>query len=80
MSGWHASSLFTPAERAAFEFAEGMTTTPAEVSDQVFAEAQKHFNEEQLVELAATAAMENYRARLNRAFLIESQEFYRPQT
>ena len=70
------SDLFTPSERAALCFAEGMTRTPAEVSDEVFAEAQRHFSTEQLVDLAATAAMENYRARFNRAFLVESQHFY----
>ncbi len=77
---WRASPLFTPAECAAFEFAEAMTGTPAAISDQVFAEARSHFSEEQLVELAATAAMENYRARLNRAFLVESQGQYQPQS
>jgi len=56
-----------------------MTMTPAVVPDTVFAEARKHFSEAQLVELAATAAMENYRARLNRAFLVESQGLYRPK-
>lgn len=76
---WRDSPLFSAAERAAFAFAEGMTMTPAVVSDDVFAEARKHFSEAQLVELAATAAMENYRARLNRAFLVESQGLYRPK-
>ena len=70
--------MFSPAERAAFEFAEAMTTTPATVSDEVYAEASAHFSDEQLIELAATAAMENYRARLNRAFLVESQGIYKP--
>jgi hypothetical protein len=74
------SNLFSASERAALAFAEGMTRTPAEVSDEVFAEAQRHFSTEQLVELAATVAMENYRARFNRAFLVESQHFYRPET
>ncbi len=32
-----------------------------------------------MVELAATIAMENYRARLNRAFLVESQGIYKPK-
>ncbi len=73
------SDLFGPAEKAALAVAEGMTRTPADVPDEVFREAQRHFNDQQLVELAATAAMENYRARLNRAFLVESQHFYRPQ-
>ena len=39
-----------------------MTATPAEVTDAVYEEAARHFSEAQLVELAATAAMENYRA------------------
>lgn len=65
-----------PAERSALALAEAMTRTPAEVSDAVFAEAGRHFTEPQLVELAATAAMENYRARFNRAFEVESQHFY----
>ncbi|HUX85761.1 MAG TPA: hypothetical protein VMW65_02060 [Chloroflexota bacterium] len=72
------SDLFSPEEKTAFAFAEGMTCTPAVVSDAVFSEARRYFTEPQLVELAATAAMENYRARFNRAFLVESQHFYRP--
>jgi len=48
------SDLFTPSERAALAFAEGMTNTPAEVSDEDLAEAQRHFSNEQLVELAET--------------------------
>ncbi len=73
------SELLSPAEKAALAFAEGMTRTPADVTDAVFKEAQRHFNDQQLVELAATVAMENYRARLNRAFLVESQHFYKPK-
>lgn len=61
------------------EIAEGLTKTPANVSDALFGEARKHFTDAQLVELAATVAMENYRARLNRMFLIESQELYKPK-
>ena len=71
------SALFTAEERAALAFAEGMTATPAHVSDEVFAEARRHFSDVQLVELAATVAMENERARFNRAFGVESQHFYR---
>jgi alkylhydroperoxidase family enzyme len=52
--------------------AEGMTVTPVSITDEVFAEAQACFTNEQLVELVATVAMENYRARFNRAFLVES--------
>jgi AhpD family alkylhydroperoxidase len=76
---WRDSALFSPAERAALEIAEGLTKTPANVSEALFGEARRHFTDAQLVELAATIAMENYRARLNRMFLIESQGLYKPK-
>ncbi len=76
---WRASPLFDAAQRAAFALAEALTKTPAEATDAIYAEARRHFGEAQMVELAATIAMENYRARFNRAFLVESQEFYQPK-
>lgn len=72
--------MFNEQERAAFALAEAMSALPAVVPDDVFAEAQHHFSEPQLVELAATVAMENFRARFNCAFIMESQGFYRPQS
>ncbi len=72
------SPAFSPAEKAALALAEEMTQTPAEVSDATFAAARAHFSDVQLVDLAATVAIENYRARFNRAFAVESQGFYRP--
>src|SRR5689334_18815754 len=75
---WRDSALFSEAERAAFAVAEAMTALPADVPDDVFAAARQCFTDAQLVELAATAAMENYRARFNRAFAVESQHFYHP--
>jgi len=59
---------------------EAISSTPATVSDELFAETQAYFNEEQIVELAATIAMENYRARMNRVFLVESEGRYQPQS
>ena len=66
------SELFSREEKAALALAEGMTVTPVDVPEDVFAEAQAHFTNEQLVELVATIAMENYRARFNRTFRVES--------
>lgn len=62
------------------EIAEAMTVTPADISDAMFAEASAYFSEEQLVELAATVALENYRARINRVFLVESEGRYQPES
>ena len=76
LSAWRQSGHFSASERAALALAEAMTHTPAEVPQEVFVEARRHFTDAQLVELAATVAMENYRARLNRVFGVESQGFY----
>jgi alkylhydroperoxidase family enzyme len=75
---WQDSDLFSRAERAALALAEAMTVTPADISDDLFAELSAHYREEQIVELTATIALENYRARINRVFLIESESRYRP--
>lgn len=70
---FRASDLFSAAEKAALTLAEEMSATPADVSDETFAEVRKWFNEAEMVELVGTIAMENYRARFNRAFDVESQ-------
>ena len=56
-----------------------MTELPADISDEMFSALQAHFTEEQIVELAATVALENYRARMNRVFLVESEGRYQPE-
>ncbi|SVB61331.1 uncharacterized protein METZ01_LOCUS214185 [marine metagenome] len=57
-----------------------MTQTPADISGEVFSNLKLLFSNEQIVELVATIAMENYRSRFNRAFLIESQGIYKSKT
>ena len=52
-----------------------MTSTPAEVPDELFMELRLHFTERQVTELASALAWENYRARFNRVFLVESEDF-----
>ena len=44
------------------EYADGMTQTPVEVQDALFAKLREKFNDAQLVELTATLAWEDYRA------------------
>ncbi|HKW16650.1 MAG TPA: hypothetical protein VJO35_04000 [Terriglobales bacterium] len=68
---------FVPAELALLRMADAMADTPANVSDELYAELRRHFSEEQLIELAASAAQENYRARYNRVFDIGSDGLYR---
>lgn len=71
------SPLFDERERAALEYAEEVSKTPVRVPEQLFARLRQHFDEAQLVELTATIAFENYRARFNHALDIESDNLYR---
>ena len=74
----HATSdEFSEVEKLVLDFAVGMTRTPVDVSDELFARLREHFDEAQLVELANEVAVENYRARFNWAFAIGSQGFTR---
>ena len=68
---------FSPAEAAPLRMADAMADTPANVSDDLYAELRRHFSEEQLIELAASAAQENFRARYNRVFDVQSDGLYR---
>ncbi len=68
---------FPPQELALLRMADALADTPANVSADLYAELRRHFSEEQLIELAATAALENYRARYNRVFDVGSDGLYR---
>ncbi len=57
--------------------ADAMADTPSNVDDELYAELRRHFSEEQLIELAASAALENSRARYNRVFDVGSDGLYR---
>ena len=78
MPAFRTSSHYTDAERAALELAEAATAAPVDVPDELFERLRSHFDEPQLVELAATAALENFRARFNRVFRIEPNSLYCP--
>jgi alkylhydroperoxidase family enzyme len=69
------SDAFTDLERLVIDYAEGMTSTPVDVSDELVAALREHLDEGQMVELTATIAIENYRARFNWALGIGSQGF-----
>jgi alkylhydroperoxidase family enzyme len=70
-------SGFPPPEIALLRMADAMADTPSNVSEELYAELRRHFSEEQLIELAASAAQENYRARYNRVFDVGSDGLYR---
>ncbi len=68
---------FAPPEAALLRMADAVADTPSNVSDELYAELRQHFSEEQLIELAASAAQEHFRARYNRVFDVRSDGLYR---
>lgn len=64
---WRDSDLFSELELLVVAYAEAMTATPPEVTDEMVAELGRHLSEAQLVELTAIIAVENLRSRINSA-------------
>ena|SRR6266550_2385872 len=75
LAEYRKSSRFSDLERLVLEYAVAMTATPVDVPETLFAELRRHFSEEQMIELTATIAWENYRARFDHALGIEAQGF-----
>ena len=71
VSSYKTSALFTEGEKAALLFAEELTLHKR-ISDETFAEAQKHFSERELVEIAWAVTREHIYNLMNLAFDIES--------
>jgi alkylhydroperoxidase family enzyme len=69
------SPAYSEVEKLVLRYTVAMTQTPVAVSDELFAELREHFNPQQMVELTAAIAWENYRARFDHAFGIEAEGF-----
>jgi alkylhydroperoxidase family enzyme len=76
VASWRTSSLFSEAEKLAFELADATIEVPVEVSDDLFDRLGRHYTTPQLVELAAICALENFRSRFNRIFRVEPNGVY----
>ena len=75
LSRYRTSPAFSPLERVVLEYADRITDTPVEVPDELFANLRKELDEQQVIELTAAIAWENYRARFDHALGIEAQGF-----
>ena len=71
------SDLYTQAERVVLEFADAMTITARDVSDELFERLRRLFAEDALVELTATIAWENASSKFNRALRVPSQQLWK---
>jgi alkylhydroperoxidase family enzyme len=64
------AGMFTPAERAALTLAERMTTDARGVDEEVWADLREHFDEGEIIELAAVIGLFNYFNRFNDALKV----------
>jgi alkylhydroperoxidase family enzyme len=63
--------LFTSAEVAALAFAERMTTDTQGVSEDTWIDLKEHFDDGQIIEIAAVIGLFNYFNRFNDALHVE---------
>jgi 4-carboxymuconolactone decarboxylase len=69
------SDQFDALEKLVLDYAVGMSRTPVDVSDELFGELRRAFDEVQLVELTNAIALENMRGRFNLALGFGSAGF-----
>jgi len=70
------SPLFSAEERTILEYADAITTTGRDVSDELFARVRALYDEDAIVELTEIIAWENASAKFNRALRIPSQKLW----
>jgi alkylhydroperoxidase family enzyme len=75
LAEYRTSSHFSELEKLALELADRLAGAPADVPLDLYRALRAHLDEEQIVELAAAIAWENFRARFNRVFDVQSDEF-----
>jgi alkylhydroperoxidase family enzyme len=67
------SAFYSEVERVTLEYADGMTITGREVSDELFARLRTFYSDDELLELTEIIAWENASSKFNRALRIPSQ-------
>ena len=76
LNDYASSPLFSAEERTVLEYADAISTTGRDVSDELFARLLALFGEDAIVELTEIIAWENASAKFNRALRIPSQKLW----
>ena len=77
LADYKISELYTDAERAALEYADSMTITGRDVSDELFARLRQFYDDDAIVELSMIIAWENSSSKFNRALRVPSQKLWK---
>jgi alkylhydroperoxidase family enzyme len=70
------SAHYNAAERVALEYADAITLSELDVSDELFARVRQFYDDDAIVELTATIAWENASSKFNRALRVPSQKLW----
>jgi alkylhydroperoxidase family enzyme len=70
------SPLYSMAERVALEYADAITITGRDVSDELFARLRACYNDDEIIELTAVIAWENSSSKFNRALRVPAQQLW----
>ena len=65
---YQTSDLLTEPEKAAIELAAALSETRPADNEVLFRKVQRHYGNKQMVTLALSIALENFRSRFNRCF------------
>jgi alkylhydroperoxidase family enzyme len=74
---WETSPLFDETERLVLEYADSVTITGRDVSDELFDRLRERFDDDAIVELTETVAWENASSKFNRALRVPSQGLWK---
>ncbi len=77
LADYATSPLYGEAERIALEYADSMTITGREVTDELFARLREFYDDDAIVELTAVIAWENSSSKFNRALRVPSQNLWK---
>lgn len=76
LPNYETSEFYHEGERLALEFADAMTITGRDVSDELFARLREFYDDDELTELTASIAWENASSKFNRALRVPSQQLW----
>ena len=77
LADYATSPLYTEAERVALEYADTITLSDRDVSDDLFARVRQFYDDDAVVELTEIIAWENASSKFNRALRIPSQGLWK---
>ncbi len=77
LAEYEESALYSEAEKVALRYADSMTITGREVSDELFEKLRQFYSDDAIVELTEIIAWENASSKFNRALRVPSQKLWK---